>query len=76
MFNSEFDGLGASPIDFYPQALRQEVNRILDEIYHPSTTGISLWFAASQAAYDTAVTGISSLGNVGKCVVKTAIPLR
>jgi putative glutathione S-transferase len=57
MFNSEFDGLGASPIDFYPQALRQEVDRILDEIYHPINNGVyRSGFAASQAAYDTAVT--------------------
>ncbi len=56
MFNSEFDALGAKPIDFYPLALRQEVDQILDEIYQPINNGVyRSGFATSQVAYDMAV---------------------
>jgi glutathionyl-hydroquinone reductase len=57
MFNSAFDGLGAKGIDFYPPALRGEIDRVLDSIYQPINNGVyRSGFASSQAAYDEAVT--------------------
>lgn len=56
MFNSAFDELGANLIDFYPTALRQKIDRILDKIYYPINNGVyRSGFAASQSAYETAV---------------------
>lgn len=56
MFNSAFNELGANSIDFYPAALQQEIDRILDEIYHPINNGVyRSGFATSQSAYETAV---------------------
>jgi glutathionyl-hydroquinone reductase len=57
MFNSAFDGLGAKEIDFYPQELREEIDRVLDSIYQPINNGVyRSGFASSQIAYDEAVT--------------------
>jgi glutathionyl-hydroquinone reductase len=57
MFNSVFDELGANSVDFYPPKLRQDIDRILDEIYQPINNGVyRSGFAASQGAYETAVT--------------------
>lgn len=61
MFNSAFDGLGAKEIDFYPKALRSEIDRVIDAIYQPINNGVyRSGFASSQGAYDEAVTTLFS----------------
>jgi len=56
MFNSAFDQLGAEPTDYYPQALRAEIDRVNDWIYESVNNGVyKAGFATSQAAYDEAV---------------------
>ncbi|WP_055077450.1 glutathione S-transferase family protein [Pseudanabaena sp. 'Roaring Creek'] len=60
MFNSEFNKFLDSEfqnIDFYPPHLRDEIDRILDDIYQPINNGVyRCGFATSQGAYDEAVT--------------------
>jgi glutathionyl-hydroquinone reductase len=58
MLNSEFDGLLDAPMtDFYPQNLKEEIDRTLDAIYTPINNGVyRSGFAATQAAYEQAVT--------------------
>jgi glutathionyl-hydroquinone reductase len=57
MFNSVFDAVGAGPTDFYPQDLRSDIDRVIDDIYQPINNGVyRSGFASSQAAYDKAVT--------------------
>lgn len=56
MFNSAFNDLGAKAIDFYPEALRLEIDRAIDAIYQPINNGVyRSGFATSQGAYDEAV---------------------
>jgi putative glutathione S-transferase len=55
MLNSEFAGIGADPTDFYPQALRGEIDRINEQVYANVNNGVyRCGFARSQAAYDEA----------------------
>jgi glutathionyl-hydroquinone reductase len=55
MLNSEFDRLGADPVDFYPKPLRAEIDRINAEVYVNVNNGVyRCGFAQSQAAYDEA----------------------
>ncbi|GAB4216764.1 MAG: glutathione S-transferase family protein [Synechococcales cyanobacterium] len=57
MLNHGFDHLGANPVDFYPEAARPEIDRVLDVIYQPINNGVyRSGFARSQAAYESAVT--------------------
>ncbi|RMF94758.1 MAG: glutathione S-transferase family protein, partial [Gammaproteobacteria bacterium] len=57
MFNSAFDGLGATPGDFYPEPLRAEIDRLNDFVYPNVNNGVyRAGFATTQAAYDEAVT--------------------
>ncbi len=57
MFNSAFDGIGAKPGDYYPEALRAEIDTINDRIYHAVNNGVyKSGFATSQEAYEDAVT--------------------
>jgi glutathionyl-hydroquinone reductase len=54
MFNHEF---GASGVDFYPEVLREECDRVMDAIYQPINNGVyRSGFATSQGAYEEAVT--------------------
>jgi putative glutathione S-transferase len=56
MFNSAFDHLGALPGDYYPQPLRQEIDRLNDWIYETVNNGVyRCGFATSQAAYEEAL---------------------
>lgn len=56
IFNSAFDALGATPGDYYPAALRTEIDAVNDRIYHTLNNGVyRCGFAATQAAYDEAV---------------------
>lgn len=56
MFNSAFDHLGALEGDYYPEALRDEINTINDRIYDTVNNGVyKAGFATSQNVYEEAV---------------------
>ncbi|MCW3479190.1 glutathione S-transferase family protein [Neisseriaceae bacterium JH1-16] len=56
MFNSAFDGVGAVPGDYYPLALREEIDAINARVYDTLNNGVyKAGFATSQAAYKEAV---------------------
>ncbi len=56
MFNSAFDGVGASEGDYYPKDLRDEINALNTRIYDLLNNGVyKAGFAKSQEAYDEAV---------------------
>jgi putative glutathione S-transferase len=56
MLDVAFDGLAERDVDLYPAGRRDDVDRILDEIYGPINDGVyRAGFAGSQAAYDEAV---------------------
>ncbi len=56
MFNREFDHLGAdTSLDFYPEALRDEIDAINAEVYATVNNGVyRAGFATSQEAYEEA----------------------
>lgn len=55
MFNSAFDDVGAAPGDFYPAALRGEIDALNERIYPNVNNGVyRAGFARSQAAYEEA----------------------
>jgi putative glutathione S-transferase len=57
MFNSAFDGVGATPGDYCPVAQRDEIDRLNDRIYDTVNNGVyKSGFATTQAAYEEAVT--------------------
>lgn len=56
MFNSAFDGITGDTQDFYPEALRTEIDALNTRIYDTVNNGVyKAGFATSQNAYDTAV---------------------
>jgi len=61
MFNSAFDGIGAAPGDYYPEALRGEIDALNERIYTNVNNGVyRSGFARSQGAYDEAVRALFS----------------
>ncbi len=59
MFNSAFDDVGATPGDFYPEHLREEVDALNDMIYPNVNNGVyRAGFATTQEAYDEAVVDV------------------
>ena len=59
MFNSAFDGITGNGLDFYPEALRAEVDAVNARIYETVNNGVyRAGFATTQAAYDEAVMGL------------------
>jgi len=57
MFNSAFDAVGARPGDYYPAALRAEIDALNARIYETVNNGVyKAGFATTQAAYEDAVT--------------------
>lgn len=58
MFNSEFNAIANHPeLDFYPKSLQAQIDQTIEAIYHPINNGVyRSGFAASQAAYNQAVT--------------------
>lgn len=59
MLDTEMNHLASRDVDLYPEGLQEEVDRILDDIYHPINNGVyRAGFARSQEAYDEAVTGL------------------
>ena len=56
MFNSAFDGLGASAGDFYPAHLRAQIDAVNARIYDTVNNGVyKAGFATTQEAYEAAV---------------------
>ncbi len=56
MFNSAFNGLTGNDDDYYPQALRAEIDPINDRIYDAINNGVyKSGFATTQEAYSSAV---------------------
>ena len=56
MFNSAFDGIGATPGDYYPAALRAEIDSLNEQIYNRVNNGVyKAGFATTQHAYEEAV---------------------
>jgi putative glutathione S-transferase len=59
MFNSAFDEVGATGPDYYPQALRKEIDEVNDYIYTNVNNGVyRAGFASTQAAYEEAATAL------------------
>lgn len=59
MFNAAFDGIGTTPGDYYPEALRTQIDTLNAWIYPTINNGVyKAGFATSQDAYDEAVNGI------------------
>lgn len=57
MLNSAFDGVGARPGDYYPEALRAEIDALNEDIYPNVNNGVyRAGFASTQEAYQEAVT--------------------
>lgn len=55
MFNSAFDGLTGSTLDFYPGHLRAEIDTVNEAIYSKVNNGVyKAGFATSQQAYEEA----------------------
>ncbi|GAB4240308.1 MAG: glutathione S-transferase family protein [Methyloligellaceae bacterium] len=55
MFNSAFDGLGARPGDYYPEALRTVIDSVNERVYRAVNNGVyRAGFATTQAAYEEA----------------------
>ncbi len=56
MFNSAFDEVGAKPGDFYPEDLREEIEKINARVYSDVNNGVyKAGFATTQSAYESAV---------------------
>jgi putative glutathione S-transferase len=56
MFNSAFDGVGALAGDYYPKALRADIDEINARVYSTLNNGVyKSGFATTQAAYEEAV---------------------
>ncbi len=59
MFNTAFDGLGATAGDYYPPALRENIDALNGWIYDNVNNGVyKAGFATSQQAYDEAVDAV------------------
>jgi len=55
MFNSEFNALTGDTTDFYPPALRAEIDAVNERVYHGVNNGVyRCGFAKTQAAYEAA----------------------
>ena len=56
MFNSAFDGVGATPADYYPADLRDAIDEINERVYDRINNGVyKAGFATTQSAYEDAV---------------------
>lgn len=57
MFNSAFNHITGNSLDFYPEALRANIDAINDTIYHTVNNGVyKSGFATTKEAYEEAVT--------------------
>jgi putative glutathione S-transferase len=56
MLNSAFNGVGAAPGDFYPVALRPEIDAVNERVYATLNNGVyRAGFARTQQAYEEAI---------------------
>jgi len=56
MLDTEMDDLATRDVDLYPEGYRDEVDRIIEDIYEPINNGVyRAGFATSQSAYDEAI---------------------
>lgn len=56
MFNTAFNHITGNTLDFYPQALRAEIDSINEMVYHKINNGVyKAGFATNQMAYEDAV---------------------
>jgi glutathionyl-hydroquinone reductase len=59
MLNSEFKGIAGDDVDFYPPALRPEIDRINELVYANVNNGVyRCGFARTQEAYEAAYDGL------------------
>ena len=59
MLDTEFGDLATSDVDFFPEDLREEIDRAISEIYEPINNGVyKSGFAVTQTAYEEAVTAL------------------
>ena len=57
MFNTAFDQVGAKSGDYYPEALRTEIDSLNERIYESVNNGVyKCGFATTQEAYEEAIT--------------------
>ncbi len=55
MFNSAFDGLTGNSLDFYPEALRADIDEVNDYVYDRVNNGVyKAGFSTTQEAYEEA----------------------
>ncbi len=66
MFNAEFDELGDNHHDYYPPALRPEIDSVNEFVYHDINNGVyRCGFATTQDAYDEAYLALfAALDNI------------
>ncbi|WP_323192706.1 glutathione S-transferase family protein [Halostella sp. PRR32] len=56
MFDLAFDDIATNDVDLYPEGYRDDIDRIIDEIYEPINNGVyRAGFADTQEAYERAV---------------------
>lgn len=59
MFNAAFNQVGGNDLDFYPQALRKEIDELNDFIYDNLNDGVyRAGFATTQSAYEDAAVNV------------------
>lgn len=59
MLNSAFDGVGAKEGDYYPEALRAEIDAVNDKVYPNVNNGVyKAGFATKQEVYEEEVTNL------------------
>jgi putative glutathione S-transferase len=59
MVNAEFDAFVKLEDNFYPENLRESIDKTIDAIYQPINNGVyRAGFATSKEAYEEAVTTI------------------
>ncbi len=59
MFNSAFDDATGNTLDFYPEALRADIDMVNADVYEHINNGVyKTGFATTQAAYDEAFTDL------------------
>ncbi len=61
MLDTEFDDVASRDVDLYPEGYRDEVDRVIDDIYEPINNGVyRAGFATEQGPYDEAVDDLFS----------------
>ena len=59
IFNTAFNALTGNTDDYYPKALREEIDSVNERVYHDINNGVyKAGFATSQAAYEEAVSSL------------------